>query len=191
MLEKIPHWMGRALARMRSGMDHVVSARPELEGTPLTIDLSSPDLVDGGPIPARYTADCNGGVVMSPPLAWTGIPTDARSLVLVVEDADSPTPLPLVHALAWGISPTQTALAEGAITERSDLLTVGRNSFLKPQWLPPDPPTGHGPHRYVFQLFALDNRPLLGARDGRHALLMAIAPHVIARGLLIATYERA
>jgi phosphatidylethanolamine-binding protein (PEBP) family uncharacterized protein len=57
-------------------------------------------------------------------------------------------------------------------------------------WLPPDPPTGHGPHSYVFQLFALDSAPAPDGTRGRSALVEAIRGHVIAAGLFTGTYSR-
>jgi phosphatidylethanolamine-binding protein (PEBP) family uncharacterized protein len=70
-------------------------------------------------------------------------------------------------------------------------IALGKNSFLCSEYLPPDPPPGHGEHRYVFQLFALDHALELGDAPGRTALLDAMEGHVIAKGLLIGTYERA
>lgn len=61
--------------------------------------------------------------------------------------------------------------------------------------MPPDPPPGCGAHRYVFQgyvfqVFALDCVPRFESRPGRTELLDKIKGHVIAKGLLIGTYER-
>ena len=67
----------------------------------------------------------------------------------------------------------------------------GRNSFQKDGWLPPDPPTGHGPHHYLFQVFALARPADLPASPGRGALLDALRDNVIAKGMLTGTYERA
>jgi phosphatidylethanolamine-binding protein (PEBP) family uncharacterized protein len=67
---------------------------------------------------------------------------------------------------------------------------VGRNSYLQEGWLPPDPPTGHGEHDYVFQLFALSACPDLGNSLGRAAFVRAITGHVLAAGVLIGTYSR-
>jgi phosphatidylethanolamine-binding protein (PEBP) family uncharacterized protein len=64
------------------------------------------------------------------------------------------------------------------------------NDGFAATWLPPDPPVGHGQHRYVFQVFALDTVPRFEARPGRAELLDKIKGHVIAKGLLIGTYER-
>ena len=62
---------------------------------------------------------------------------------------------------------------------------------MKPGWLPPDPPTGHGAHRYCFQLFALGGVPALEEGAGRGAVVKALAEaRVLARGMLVGTYER-
>jgi phosphatidylethanolamine-binding protein (PEBP) family uncharacterized protein len=67
---------------------------------------------------------------------------------------------------------------------------LGRNSFLAAEWLPPDPPTGHGPHLYVFQMFALDRKLDFDNHPGRGEVVKAMKAHVLAKGLLIGTYER-
>ncbi len=67
---------------------------------------------------------------------------------------------------------------------------LGRNSFLKAEYLPPDPPTRHGPHRYAVQVFALDTPLSLAFEPGRGAVVAAMTGHVLATGLLIGTYER-
>ncbi len=133
---------------------------------------------------------------MSPPLRFEALPAGAKSLALVVEDADSPTPAPLCHALAWNIAATErTGFQEAALdtdampTTRSGAL-MGKNSFLSSGWLPPDPPTGHGPHRYAFQVYALDYEPDLPEGSGRGAVVDALKGHVLAKGVLIGTYER-
>jgi hypothetical protein len=61
---------------------------------------------------------------------------------------------------------------------------------LSDHYLPPDPPSGHGPHRYVFQIFALDTRLDFEKPPGRGALLEAMRGHVLAKGLHIGLYER-
>jgi phosphatidylethanolamine-binding protein (PEBP) family uncharacterized protein len=110
-------------------------------------------------------------------------------VVLLVEDADSPTPAPLVHAIAWRLAPAATELAEGGLNPGGHA-ALGANSFLRPGWLPPDPPPGHGAHRYGFQIFALDHDPDLGAMPGRRALVKALRGHTLARGLLVGIYQR-
>lgn len=190
MLEKIPASFGRALSSLRAGAEDLAIANTELTGINASIEVTSPAFAYNATIPARYTADGEG---LSPPLEWRGVPTDAQAVVLLVEDADSPTPQPLVHAIVWDLPGADGALPEGALpTDRRDpdVDAMGRNSYFTPTYLPPDPPPGHGAHRYVFQIFALDIAPRFERPPGRATLLARIRDHVIAKGLLIGRYER-
>ncbi|WP_066775657.1 YbhB/YbcL family Raf kinase inhibitor-like protein [Sphingomonas sp. CCH5-D11] len=192
MLEHIPAWLGRSLGNVRAGASKLAIVQPELGGRFEPIDLSSPAFAQDARLPPRFTADGEG---ISPPLVWGALPEGTATLALLVEDADAPAPQPLVHAVIWGIPADAGRLPEGAIVADgaglADTGDVGRNSYLGEGWLPPDPPTGHGEHRYVFQLFALDaaaEDP--GPSPGRSALVRAMAGHVLAAGLLIGTYSR-
>lgn len=69
-------------------------------------------------------------------------------------------------------------------------LHVGRNSALQSAWLPPDPPPGHGTHRYAFQLFALRQAPEFSDAPGRDEVVEALREHAMASGMLIGTHER-
>jgi len=145
----------------------------------------------GGPIPIQYTAD---GIGFSPPLAWVGVPLNTASIAMIVEDADSPTPHPLVHAIVVNMGVDDAELQEGALNSPAHEgvgLQVGRNSFLSQAWLPPDPPPGHGTHRYVFQVFALHSGTAFSSVPGRHELFEAVKARAIAGGYVIGTYERA
>ena len=188
MLKHVPAWLGKAIAGARAGTDALAIARPELGGQFAALNLSSPAFADGARMPERFTAD---GAGRSPPLVWGPPPEGTAALALLVEDADAPARQPLVHAIVWGLAADAGSLAEGAVAADNAEAEVGRNSYLRRGWLPPDPPTGHGEHRYAFQLFALDG----GAGDpgdapGRAGLVEAMAGHVLAAGLLIGTYSR-
>ncbi|WP_156679973.1 YbhB/YbcL family Raf kinase inhibitor-like protein [Sphingomonas profundi] len=191
MLEHVPHWLGAMLRRARAGHGKLVVAQAELGLGAQAIDLSSPAFAAGGRLPERFTAD---GAGLSPPLLWGEVPAGTRSLALIVEDADAPAPQPLVHAIVWGLPADERRLTEGAIVADGsggpDGRDVGRNSYFAEGWLPPDPPTGHGAHDYVFQLFALADTPPLGKGPGRSALVSAMAGRVLAAGVLIGTYSR-
>ncbi len=190
MLEHIPAWLGNAMSGLRAGADKlaIVQLGEHFE----TLDLTSPAFAHEARMPPRFTADGEG---VSPPLVWSTPPAGTERLVLIVEDPDAPAPQPLVHAIVWGLEADAGRLAEGAIVAdgAGDLggRDVGRNSYLREGWLPPDPPSGHGEHRYAFQLFAIG----AGAGDpgdtpGRSAVIEAITGHVLAAGLLIGTYSR-
>jgi Raf kinase inhibitor-like YbhB/YbcL family protein len=190
LLEKLPDVVGHVLRGQRAGLDKTAFQAVDLRAGMAALTVSSLAFADHAPIPARYTADGPG---LSPPLQWRGVPAEAASLVLIVEDADAPTPQPLVHAIVVGLDGADGALAEGALPgadHEGSGLHVGRNSYLQAAWLPPDPPPGHGVHRYVFQLFALTAGATFDSTPGRDAVLAAIKEHGLASGCLIGTYER-
>jgi len=194
MLQILPAGLGRALSGLRPGINALLHAGLNV---PAVIEVSSPAFPAGGSIPAVHTAD---GAGLSPPLAWRGVPAGTGTLVMVVEDADSPTPRPLVHAVVARMPLAEAGLAAGDLPGpgRAGLpeIAMGRNSYFQAGWLPPDPPPGHGPHRYAFQLFALSGRPGgLEGRPGRGAvrrvLREAMAGRgILAKGSLIGTYRR-
>lgn len=191
MLEHIPHWMGKMLRSVRAGHAKLVVVQNGIAPAGPTLELASPAFGNGARLPVRFTADGNG---VSPPLVWSDPPAGTASLALIVEDPDAPAGQPLVHAIVWNIPALEQRLVEGAIRRegkgRADGSDVGRNSFWSEGWLPPDPPTGHGSHDYVFQLFALSQTPALDPSPGRTALVDALRGHVLAAGILVGTYSR-
>jgi Raf kinase inhibitor-like YbhB/YbcL family protein len=191
MLEKLPETLGHLLGSQRAGLENILYNALDLRDGTARITLTSPAFVDHAPIPPQYTADGEG---LSPEIDWNGVPPAATALALIVEDADSPTPAPLEHAIAVDIDPRRLQLQEGELQEtkhgRSTALSLGRNSYLQQAWLPPDPPPGHGTHRYAFQLFALTEGEPFKNAPGRHELMEALRERAIASGCLIGTYTR-
>ncbi|MHB8283578.1 MAG: YbhB/YbcL family Raf kinase inhibitor-like protein [Caulobacteraceae bacterium] len=191
MLEHLPRGVGRALKDVRPGLEKVVFNDAVAADAPDCIEVASSAFEDGAALPVRFTAD---GDKLSPPLAWKGVPEGTAAVVLLIEDPDAPAPAPLVHTIAWALPGADGELAEGDLKspagEGQDL-SLGRNSFLGAEYLPPDPPPAHGPHRYVFQVYAV-NAPLeLHGKPIRTQLVHAMKGHVIGKGSLIGTYERA
>ena len=186
MLDEVPAWLGKVLRNVRTGHGKLAVAR--LGGASTLhrdgFELHSPAFEDGEPLDPSFTADEEDAV--APPLEWSAPPAGTVELVLVVEDPDAPTPEPFCHWLVWGLAPQRGKLLEGEAPPR-----VGKNSFGNSEWLLPDPPTGHGPHDYVFQLFALDCPLALMPGATRGDLVEAMQGHVIAAAVLTATYVRA
>lgn len=188
MFEKLPPSLGHLLEDIRPGLDKLIWAQAGVEGAQSVV-VSSVAFRDGGSIPVRFTED---GARLSPPIAWSGVPMQTRSVVLVIEDADSPTPAPVVHALVYGLPGSDGGLGEGDLPSKGSegsWLSLGRNSFRAAQYLAPDPPPGHGGHRYVFQIYALDHARLSGQPE-KHDVIAALKGHVLARGRMIGLYER-
>ena len=173
MLENLPDAIGHALRDQRAGLEKTAFNLSGLRAGMATIEVGSLAFADHAPIPARYTADGEG---VSPPLHWGGVPPAASTLLLIVEDADAPMPRPLVNAIVVDLSPAQAALAEGALKspdhEGQDV-HEGRNSYLIAGWLPPDPPPGHGVHRYAFQLYALAAGDAFSSTPGRAMITLS------------------
>jgi Raf kinase inhibitor-like YbhB/YbcL family protein len=130
-------------------------------------------------IPARYT--CTGADV-SPPLRWSGVPSNARELGLVIIDPDAPGGS-FTHWVLAGIPPSERGLpAHVGLTGA----VPGRNDFGKLLYRGPCPPPGR-PHHYVFELLAL--RAPSGLTPGfRIAALKHLRP--LAAGVLVGTFGR-
>ncbi len=191
MLGKLPDAVGHALESVRPGPTKAVINAPAFASAPAVIQVSSAAFEEGGTLPIRFTDD---GLGISPPLAWTQVPAGTGAIVLLIEDIDCPAPMPLVHAIAWNLPGQDGGLPEGALPSKASPgesgIVMGRNSFFKPEYLAPDPPPGHGPHRYYFQFFAVREPLALEGHPDRHALEKAMTGQVTARGLLVGIYER-
>jgi Raf kinase inhibitor-like YbhB/YbcL family protein len=178
----LPHLVTGGVPPERAGEDRLAFRRLGLEPS-RGLSLTSDDFADGGPIPRLHAAD---GAGSPPPLRWSGVPASTGSLALVAEDPDAPTPNPFVHWIVHRIPPeadsVAAALSRGALQ--------GRNSMLRSGWAPCAPPKRDEPHRYVFQLFALDGDLPVPTRPGRSALVAALRSRVIACATLVGTYRR-
>ena len=153
---------------------------------PMTLSLTSPAFAANGPIPAVHTCD---GRDLSPPLAWSGVPPAAKSLALVVDDPDAPRGT-WVHWVVYNLPPSAAGLAEGAGSGALPAGALGGvNDFKRASYDGPCPPSGR--HRYFHKLYALDI--VVEGMDGPTAseLERAMQGHVLARGELVGTYERA
>lgn len=191
MQTSIMRTIGHALRNVRPGPMLLATGR--LSGSlGYALRVSSPAFGDGQPMPVRFTQD---GDSVFPPLRWEGLPPQTLSTVLLVEDADIPNFRPLVHLIVHSIPPDVTELDEGEVPLRlrgqsPRGYACGRNALGRPGWTAPTPPPGHGPHRYAFQVFALDARPGFPYPPGRALLMRTIRSHIIAQGRMIGTYER-
>jgi Raf kinase inhibitor-like YbhB/YbcL family protein len=179
--------IGRLLRGVRAGDRHLAWDRPGLRGAPASIVLTSPAFVDGGAMPLRC-AGAGVGDNRFPPLAWANLPAGTAELVLLLEDPDAPLPRPVVHLIAV-LPPALPGLDEGALAPGAGI-RFGRGAFGRIGYAGPRPPRGHGPHRYIFSLYAL-SRPLPAGVPDFAATLAGMAGNVLARGRLVGMFERA
>ena len=154
----------------------------------MPMTLQSPAFEPGSRIPDLYT--CQGDDI-SPPIAWSGVPAEARSLVLLCDDPDAPAGT-WHHWALYDLSPTTSVLPERYPTAATlGTARQATNDFRRSGYGGPCPPPGHGVHHYHFKLLALriDKLPLRAA--ARCADVAAAAqPHAVASAELIGTYSR-
>ncbi len=158
------------------------------EASEMAMVLTSPAFVHGGEIPSRYTCD---GEDISPPLQWKGVPAQARSLALIVDDPDAPDPaapkMVWVHWVLYDIPPDTNGLPEG-VTELPEGTLEGVNDWHRTGYGGPCPPIGR--HRYFFKLYALDTVLPNMEKPTKQELLGAMEGHVLAEAVLMGTYQR-
>jgi Raf kinase inhibitor-like YbhB/YbcL family protein len=152
-----------------------------------TISLKSSAFSAGSAIPVQYTCD---GADISPDLIWSGVPGEADSLVLIMDDPDAPRGT-FTHWIVYNIPPERSQLPQDV--PDSDTLSDGSrqgiNGFGKTGYGGPCPPKG-SQHRYVFRLYAVDTVLDPSGQVDRPVLENALAGHVIAQGELPGTYQR-
>ena len=181
--------LGVALRSRRAGHDALVWARSDLQA-PENFTLTSPAFDHGAPIPDKHRGRLFGANI-SPALNWTQPPAGTAELVLIVQDPDVPFGKPATHALTLGIDPSLNGIPENALTNPSPISGIrhGKGALGRRGWAGPLPIRSHGPHAYVFQLFALDQATGLPASFTLDDVLAAIKGHVIGRARLDGTYE--
>src|SRR6478672_2226527 len=145
-----------------------------------SISVTTPAFQAGGDVAAKFT--CNGANV-NPELKINGVPNEAKSLVLIVDDPDAPRGL-FTHWIVWNIGPKTTRMAENSAPTAG---VQGINDFGKRNYGGPCPPSGT--HRYFFKIFALDTKLELKPGARRAELDAAMRGHILAQGELMGRYS--
>ncbi|MEU0436117.1 YbhB/YbcL family Raf kinase inhibitor-like protein [Streptomyces sp. NPDC006290] len=187
--------LGRLLNNRRAGETGTAWNMPNLQG-PELLTLTSKHFSNGEGMPLEHCAKHIGGDDLSPHLAWTPPPPGTAQLLLIVEDIDVPMAKPAVHCVVL-IDPASGHLGPGALSAREPAIGVRLlRSTIGRGYHGPAPIKGHGPHHYIFQLFALStpvdripgSTPVDRARP--RVLLPAITAPVLDRGRLTGVFER-
>lgn len=146
------------------------------------LDVTSPAFQSDSAMPSKYTCD---GYGVSPPLVWSKVPDETRSVAILVDDPDAGT-APFLHWLVADLPPSVQHLDEGAALPHD--AQIGESDAGTASYFGPCPPSGR--HHYHFHVYALDT--VLGRRpESRDDFLHAIEGHVLDEGELVAEYERA
>lgn len=159
----------------------------ETANAPKTIQVKSSAFSNMGMLADKYSAYFED---VSPEISWSGVPQNAKSLVLMMEDPDASLK-PVTHWIAANIAPQVTGLPENVMkTEMANGIMQGANHTGKIGYYGPMPPPADKPHGYHFQIFALDKMLDLPSGFNRQALLDAMKGHVIAKGEIVGMYQR-
>ena len=144
--------------------------------------LTSTAFGEGEVIPREFSCD---GTNVSPPMAWSGVPSGTGALVLQVDDPDARG---FVHWTVLDLAGSDGELPRG-ISPTADAPQQGRNDFGNVGWGGPCPPSGT--HRYVFTLTAIAAPFGLPGHPSGQDLAAALAKaDVLGRATLTATYLR-
>lgn len=151
------------------------------------MELKSTAFKNNEVIPSRYTCQ---GLNVSPELMWDGVPENAVSLSLIMDDPDAPGGT-FSHWVIFNIPPGNNGLPEAIpiFPELPDGTRQGLNDFGRFGYGGPCPPPGK-PHHYNFSLYALDNMIELPAGTTRSKVLDAIKGHIVAQAQLTGIYQR-
>jgi len=144
------------------------------------LKLSSPAFENNKLIPFQYT--CQGPNI-NPPLVIEGIPGQAKTLALIVDDPDAPLGT-WVHWVMWNI-PLIAEIEENSVPEGS---VQGKSDSGDNMYQGPCPPSGT--HRYYFKLYALDATLDLAKNSKKKDLESAMKGHILAKAELIGLYAK-
>jgi Raf kinase inhibitor-like YbhB/YbcL family protein len=174
---------GFALAGLLAGCGFVNAGKdtdevPAVE-SPAALTVTSPAFEDGAAIPREFT--CKGANT-SPPLAWSGVPSGARSVALVVEDPDAPSGS-FIHWVVYNIDPAQSAIAAGEVPQGA---VQAMNGGGEVGYTGPCPPSGT--HHYRFTVYVLRSPLTVPAGGDPGRVLVAIRGKTTARGTLTGTF---
>ncbi|MGA7882940.1 MAG: YbhB/YbcL family Raf kinase inhibitor-like protein [Terrimicrobiaceae bacterium] len=132
-------------------------------------------------MPERFTCE---GKDMSPTLKIDGVPSEAKSLVSIVDDRDAPGGN-FTHWLMWSVASDVTEIVVNRLPSHA---VQGVNDFGKSKYSDPCPPPGI--HRYYFKLYALDTKLALPPTSKRKVVDAAIKGHIIAEATLMGRHAK-
>jgi Raf kinase inhibitor-like YbhB/YbcL family protein len=155
----------------------------------VSFTLTSPAFPHEGSIPGKHTCD---GKDVSPALIWTGVPSGAKSLALIVDDPDAPDPaapkMTWVHWVLYNLPAIAGELPESVSAKGLPAGTLeGLNDWKRTGYGGPCPPIGR--HRYFHKLYALDAVLPDLKHPTKAKLEEAMKGHVLGRTVLMGTYQ--
>ena len=159
----------------------------------MPLKLTSTAFAHEGAIPEIHTCEGRDDKDVSPPLMWSGVPKQAKSLVLIVDDPDAPDPaapkMTWVHWVLYNMPPSAAGLAQGVAPGALPAGTLqGISDFKRTGYGGPCPPIGR--HRYFHKLYALDTILPDLKNPRKQDVEKAMKGHVIEHAELVGTYQK-
>lgn len=155
-----------------------------------SLTVGSPLFKDGEKMPRP--ASCEGGE-HSPPLTVSGVPSEARTLAVIMTELDAPKGAAALW-MAYNIPASGTVgVSENQPRARQmrgegvQLTCAGAAG--KPGYCGPCPPQGVT-RRYLIEVFALDTALDLPETATKQQFLLAVEGHILARGKLTGKYSK-
>lgn len=142
------------------------------------LTVTSTSFQNNASIPMKYSCE---GEETSPPLQVTGIPSEAKSLAIILHDPDAGQN-GFTHWVAWNIN------VDGNIREGFKGGNQGKNGAGQSGYKGMCPPTGT--HHYHFMVYALDTMLDIDDNTGKTGLEKSMEGHILAQGELVGLYKK-
>lgn len=138
---------------------------------------------NGGEIPRKFGYKKEN---INPPLLIKDVPTNAKSLVLIMDDPDAMGAVGKiwVHWLVWNIDPNTNEILENSVPPNT---IQGKTDFGEIAYGGPAPPDTE--HTYIFKLYALDGKLNLDEGSSKSQIEEAMKGHVIEETRLEGRYS--
>jgi Raf kinase inhibitor-like YbhB/YbcL family protein len=157
---------------------------------PPVLKLTAVGFSDGGPIAKQYT--CQGAAI-SPQLHWTNVPKGTVSFVVVMHGTDNHPAKGMADEMFWVLwnvpadarqlpegVPASAQLPDGSMQAKGGRNVIGYRA--------PCPPPGSGPHHYIFELYAVDQKLDLTPEATRADVMKAIDGHILGASAFVGVF---
>ena len=148
----------------------------------MSMKIESNTFQNRGEIPQKFGYKKNN---INPTLIIKDVPTDAKSLVLIMDDPDAMGAVGKiwVHWVVWNIDPSTDEIPENSVPSNS---IQGKTDFGEIAYGGPAPPDKE--HTYIFKLYALDDKLSLDEGSTKLQVEEAMKNHVIVESRLEGRY---
>ena len=159
-----------------------------------SLTVSSQTFTEGATLPQSMILNLwgVGGENISPHLSWTPGPSGTKSYAVTLYDPDAPTTVGFWHWLLFDIDPSVLSLDAGAGSpgKQPPGSVLGYTDFGSTGYGGMAPPPGDPPHRYQFNVYAVDRMLELGEHITGAFLMFNLRGSTLAQGRLTGLFGR-